>query len=257
MHPYRAWVLVAAPIAAALTAATAAGVSVHAGRQHAEPVPAEPLNRCDHACAMGLARDFEQQARRDRSEHRDLVYALGGAIDRDDCDSVAEMGAALLRVRALSADEQLAISCCKDRPHLVPKPSPAPPAGAVVRLQRTGCGGPCPIYTVTVDADGVVTFDGRAFVDQPGPRSWTIGRPGAAEIFAAFERMGFWSIPPSYEPNIDDAPGVVLTLAYPGVTHTVRDEAVCETMESMRSGICYLAQRFDELARTSYAVRSD
>jgi hypothetical protein len=105
-----------------------------------------------------------------------------------------------------------------------------------------------------VDADGVVAFDGRDYVDQPGARSWTIGRSGAAELFAAFERAGFWSIPPSYELNIVDAPGVVITLEYPGLSHTVRDQAVCETTESMRSGICYLAQRFDELARTSYAV---
>jgi hypothetical protein len=221
----------------------------------AVPVPAEPLNRCDHVCAMELARDFEKQARRDRSEHLDLVYGLGGAVDRDDCDGVAEMGAALLRARALSDDGQLAVSYCKDRPVRVPTPSPAPPAGAVVRLRRTGCGGACPIYTVVVDADGVVAFDGRDFVDQLGARSWTIGRSGAAELFAAFERMGFWSIPRSYEPNIDDGPGVVITLAYAGVTHSVRDQAVCETTESMRSGICYLAQRFDELARTSYAVR--
>jgi len=255
MHPYRAWVLVAAPIAAVLTTATVAGVSVHAHRLDAEPVPAEPLNGCDHACAMGLARDFEQQARRDRSEHLDLVYALGGAIDRGDCDGVAEMSAALLRARALSADAQTAISYCKDRPVRVSTPSPAPPAGAVIHLQRIGCEGPCPVYYVMVDADGVVTFDGRDFVDQPGPRSWTIGRSGAAELFAAFERMGFWSIPPSYEPDVVDAPGVVITLTYPGATHVVRDRAVCETTESMRWGICYLAQRFDELARTSYAVQ--
>jgi hypothetical protein len=164
------------------------------------------------------------------------------------------MGAALLRVRALNADEQFAISYCNDRPLRVPRPSHAPPVGAVIRLERTVCEGPCPVYTVTVDADGVVAFDGRDFVDQPGARSWTIGRSGAAELFATPERMGFWSIPPSLDANIADAPGVVITLAYPGVTHAVRDQAVCVTTESMRSGICYLARRFDELARTSYAV---
>ena len=257
MHFDWAWVLVAAPIAAVLTAATAGGVSAHARRDHAEPVPAEPINGCDHACAMGLARDFEQQATRDRSEHLDLVFALGGAIDRGDCDGVAEMSGALLRARALSADEQIAISYCKDRPVRVPTPSPAPPFGAMIRLQRIGCEGPCPVYHATVDADGVVTFDGRDFVDQPGPRSWTIGRSDAAELFATFERAGFWSIPPSYAPNVEDAPGVLITLTYPGATHTVRDRAVCETTESMRWGTCYLAQRFDELTHTSYAVRGD
>lgn len=125
----------------------------------------------------------------------------------------------------------------------------------MIHFQRTACEGPCPIYEVTVDGSGTVAFDGIDFVDEPGARSWSIGRGRAAELFGAFERMGFWSIPASYQPRIIDAPGVVITVTYPGVTHTVSDEAVCETTESMRSGVCYLAQRFDELARTSYAVR--
>lgn len=90
------WALVGVPIAAALTWGTAAGVSFHAAhRRDTEPVSVQPLYKCDHACAMGLASDFQRQATRDRSEHLDLVYALGGAIDRGDCDGVAEMAAAL------------------------------------------------------------------------------------------------------------------------------------------------------------------
>ena len=38
------------------------------------------------------------------------------------------------------------------------------PADTVMRLQRTSCLGPCPIYVVTIDARGMVTYDGDRFV---------------------------------------------------------------------------------------------
>ena len=45
---------------------------------------------------------------------------------------------------------------------------PGVPADALIRLQRTSCSGPCPIYTVTIDARGTVTFEGE---DRPRHRS--------------------------------------------------------------------------------------
>ena len=39
---------------------------------------------------------------------------------------------------------------------------PDVPPDASIRLQRTSCLGPCPIYTVTIDARGTVTYDGEA-----------------------------------------------------------------------------------------------
>ena len=38
---------------------------------------------------------------------------------------------------------------------------PDPPPDALIRLQRTSCFGSCPIYTVTIDARGTVTYEGE------------------------------------------------------------------------------------------------
>ena len=49
---------------------------------------------------------------------------------------------------------------------------PEIPADALIRLQRTSCYGPCPIYTVAIDARGTVTNEGERFVRVVG--RWTV-----------------------------------------------------------------------------------
>ena len=53
---------------------------------------------------------------------------------------------------------------------------PEVPPDALIRLQRTSCFGPCPIYTVTIDARGTVTFDGERFVRVVGRKTMQIRR---------------------------------------------------------------------------------
>ena len=38
------------------------------------------------------------------------------------------------------------------------------PADALIHMQRTSCFGTCPIYAVTIDGRGAVTYDGERFV---------------------------------------------------------------------------------------------
>ena len=45
------------------------------------------------------------------------------------------------------------------------------PPDTLIRLQRTECLGECPIYTVTIDARGTVTYEGEKFVRVIGRRT--------------------------------------------------------------------------------------
>ncbi|HEY8042396.1 MAG TPA: DUF6438 domain-containing protein [Polyangiaceae bacterium] len=257
MSPELRWLLVAAPIAVTLAGATAFGIARHRHPPSPPSVPAAGpvFTLCrDHACALSRARDFEAVARKERSDRLDFALALTGAFERDDCDAATELGEAITRAHAATTDEVLALGYCNLQPRRVPSPPGAPPADAVARLERTGCEGECPEYTVTISADGTVDFDGRSWVDAKGARTWRIGNAATAELFAVFDRMAFWSIPPTYEAGVIDLPGATLTLTRGGVTQTVRDEAVCASTPSMRWGTCYLALRVDELARTATSV---
>jgi hypothetical protein len=47
---------------------------------------------------------------------------------------------------------------------------PIVPADTIISLQRTSCYGPCPVYTVKIDARGSVTYEGEKFVRVVGRR---------------------------------------------------------------------------------------
>jgi hypothetical protein len=50
----------------------------------------------------------------------------------------------------------------------VSRPSQTVPDDFVISLERTSCFGECPVYSVTIDAKGNVTYDGKRFVRVEG-----------------------------------------------------------------------------------------
>ena len=79
-------------------------------------------------------------------------------------------------------------------------------ADAMIRLERTSCYGPCPVYTVTVDAQGVVTYDGEKFVRVIGRRTARISRSAMARLLASAERIRFFELQDSYTALVTDLP---------------------------------------------------
>ena len=56
------------------------------------------------------------------------------------------------------------------------------PNDVVIKLQRTSCYGPCPIYTVTIDAVGNVNYEGAKNVRVVGHQSDRIPLSGVRAI---------------------------------------------------------------------------
>lgn len=92
-----------------------------------------------------------------------------------------------------------------------------------IRLERTACLGTCPVYSVEIDGDGVVTYDGLKCVAAKGPRVGRITREQVRAIFAAFKQADFFSLRYAYNENTMDAPGTEMTLAYDAWRMSVRD----------------------------------
>jgi hypothetical protein len=63
------------------------------------------------------------------------------------------------------------------------------PPDALIRLQRTSCFGPCPIYTVTIDARGTVTYEGERSVRIVGRRTAHIDKSIVAGLLAKAESI--------------------------------------------------------------------
>src|SRR6188768_2297444 len=75
-----------------------------------------------------------------------------------------------------------------DQPH---PPDTVPGVAVIATLERTGCYGECPVYRLTVNADGSVVYVGTRWVKVLGRQVYKISEAQLAELQAAFERANF------------------------------------------------------------------
>jgi hypothetical protein len=108
------------------------------------------------------------------------------------------------------------------------------PPDTIIRLQRTSCFGSCPIYAVTIDAHGAVTYVGERFVRVVGEQRAHIAPSAVAMLLARAEAIGFFEMRDSYRvlrnPNgeiltVTDLPTKIVTITANGRTKRVEDYA--------------------------------
>ena len=125
----------------------------------------------------------------------------------------------------------LVLSCAHPQPVIVASPPPSPPpltvstpplAAEALVLERTACAGSCPVYQLTLQPNGQVHFVGLRDVAAVGERDWRIEPLFAKHLFGEFERAGFGGLAPRYSTEVEEFPGLVLTVTRGGVTHRVQ-----------------------------------
>ena len=75
---------------------------------------------------------------------------------------------------------------------------PGIPPDLLITLQRGGCGLGCPSYTLELRADGVVVFDGRSGVRQPGQFRGQASDAALRRLVERIEAMGFFGLADEY-----------------------------------------------------------
>src|SRR5262245_26324551 len=109
---------------------------------------------------------------------------------------------------------------------------PEVPRDAIIRLQRTSCLGRCPIYTVTIDARGTVTYDGERLVRVVGRRTAQIDPSAVATLLARAEGIRFFQMRDTYREieypdgtrsSPSDFPTKIVTITVDGRTKRVED----------------------------------
>lgn len=109
---------------------------------------------------------------------------------------------------------------------------PDVPPDASISLQRTSCFGPCPIYTVTIDGRGTVTYEGERFVRVVGRHTAQIEPSAVLELLARAEQIRFFDLRDAYRvienPDgtttmVTDLPTTIVTIAVNGRTKRVED----------------------------------
>jgi hypothetical protein len=137
------------------------------------------------------------------------------------------------------------------------------PPDTLISLQRTGCHGVCPIYTVTIMADGTVTFIGEANVKEAGLSQSSISEEGLRTLIGEFEKINFFGYEDDYGfENKDceflfmDAPSAITTFTSQGKTKQIKHYYGCEGF-SGEAELTTLETMIDEVANTAQWVEEN
>lgn len=116
-----------------------------------------------------------------------------------------------------------------------------------ITLRRGACFGTCPIYEVTLNADGTATWDGERFVDRLGQYKGEVDLNDYRRLAGFVQRAGFFSWDPEYVADVTDLPDYILTVAAGGQTKSVRQNGVDEPPDFwvIASLVDHLAEAID------------
>jgi hypothetical protein len=93
---------------------------------------------------------------------------------------------------------------------------------AVITLERTACFGTCPVYTVTINDDGSVVYNGTNFVDVEGEQATQIDPEIVKTAVKVFEDAGYFDWNDEYmNMTVTDQPYVTISVTRDGDTKTI------------------------------------
>ena len=119
-------------------------------------------------------------------------------------------------------------------------------------LERGACFGTCPVYTVTIYADGTVVFEGQRFVESEGKQTGMIGPDIVDRLVSIFEDAGYFTWNDEYtQMQVTDLPYVTTSVTRDGETKRI---VRYEGDDSAPIALVYLERWIDEIANTSQWV---
>jgi hypothetical protein len=122
----------------------------------------------------------------------------------------------LLLVDGQESVKNPAYAFLDDEP-LVPTPTSDEMKDLHITLCRTMCFGTCPDYTLTVEPDGKVTFEGRHYTTVGvGTVTSTIGQDKLIELATEIHKADFFSLDDNYYVDVTDNPTYTLTIQMGG-----------------------------------------
>lgn len=151
--------------------------------------------------------------------------------------------------RALAVTTTLAIflGAC------APKEPAGIPADFRIALDRGPCFGTCPVYTITVSADGSLTYDGRQFVDVVGEQTASLQASEVQELVDAVIAADFFSLADTYTVPATDLPSITMVVTLNGRTKSVYHYGLgCGTdLNTAPSRLCDLEARLENIPRSN------
>lgn len=85
-----------------------------------------------------------------------------------------------------------------------------------ITLDRTMCYGICPDYTLTIEANGKITFEGRHYTKVKGTATGKVDSTKLTELAVEIKKADFFSLDNSYRVDVTDDPTYTLTVQMGG-----------------------------------------
>ena len=136
---------------------------------------------------------------------------------------------------------------------------PAVAADVVIRLERTSCFGECPVYTVTVNGEGEVTYDGVRAVRVRGIQTRRVPLARVSSLLDMAERIGFFDLADKYPvPDRDGTVPVIddLSTVFVSITRDGRSKRI-EDLVGAPERLKELERQIDDVAGTRRWIRVD
>jgi hypothetical protein len=122
-----------------------------------------------------------------------------------------------------------------------------------ITLDRTGCLGSCPSYSVEIRGDGSVTFNGRDFVRMKGVQQETISKQAVADLLDEFRRADYFSLKDRYETSVTDIATYTTSIAFDGHKKQVVDYMGLRS--GMPEAVVMVERSIDEAANSDQWVK--
>jgi hypothetical protein len=91
-----------------------------------------------------------------------------------------------------------------------------------ITLERTPCFGRCPVYRISVDGNGRVTYFGEMFVAVEGGQTAQLTHEQIRRLARELERVDFFSLQDMHtDMSATDMPSAITTLRLDGETKTI------------------------------------
>jgi len=92
-----------------------------------------------------------------------------------------------------------------------------------IELSKTPCFGECPVYSVSINGKGVLTYNGQNFVKVSGEHTVNLPPEATNELFKSFFDVNFWAFEDEYTDNISDLSTTWVSLTHEGRTKKIKD----------------------------------
>ena len=128
----------------------------------------------------------------------------------------------------------------------------------LILMERGVCFGTCPIYKITIHADGTVDYEGVKFVKIEGKRTAQISPEQIKNLVTAIEDIRFFSLEDEYAPNATDLPSIKLSITLDGRSKTVWHYGMIACgAEKATEDLCKFERQIDEAVNSGQWVKKD